>query len=187
MAKKMKMGGNPNIVNLWPTTMLVKRYGHYQKVNPALLELFYQHRPSDKHACYGSEGGSDVWAHARSPDLVSWMRLPDNTGHMVCASTGAGITLPPGFKGPNGERWLAANLGSAPGGGARDSSVGRGLKLWTSNDSKLLNDFTEYLPPGTKTVDPVTKQNDVRPPHCCAPFSSLTVSAHRSIEHHGYQ
>ena len=144
-------------------------------------ELFYQHRPSDKHACYGSEGGSDVWAHARSPDLVSWMRLPDNTGHMVCASTGAGITLLPGFKGPNGERWLAANLGSAPGGGARDSSVGRGLKLWTSNDSKLLNDFTEYLPPGTKTVDPVTKQNDVRPPHCCAPFL-LTYCVGASID-----
>ena len=32
----------------------------------------------------------------------------------VCASTGAGITLPPDFQGPNGEKWLSANLGSAP-------------------------------------------------------------------------
>jgi hypothetical protein len=127
-------------------------------------ELFYQHRPTDAHACYGSEGGGDVWAHAWSPDLLHWTRLPDNKGHMVCASTGGGITLPPGFRGPHGEEWLAANLGSAPGGTTRDASVGRGLKLWTSNDSKLLNDFAEYLPPGTKTVDPVTKQNDVRPP-----------------------
>ena len=27
----------------------------------------------------------------------------------MCASTGAGITLPPDFRGPNGEKWLSAN------------------------------------------------------------------------------
>ena len=50
MAKKAKSGGNPNIINLWPTTMLVKRYSHYQKVNPALLELFYQHRDREQRS-----------------------------------------------------------------------------------------------------------------------------------------
>ena len=44
MAKKTKSDVNPNIVKLWPTTLLAKRFAHYQKVNPALLELFYQHR-----------------------------------------------------------------------------------------------------------------------------------------------
>jgi len=44
MAKKKQSAGNPNIIKLWPTTLLGKRFAHYQKVNPALLELFYQHR-----------------------------------------------------------------------------------------------------------------------------------------------
>ena len=48
MAKKIKTEGNPNIVKLWPTTFLVKRYAHYQKVNPALLELFYEHRDREQ-------------------------------------------------------------------------------------------------------------------------------------------
>jgi len=48
MAKKSKSGTNPNIVKLWPTTFLVKRYAHYQKVNPALLELFNEHREREQ-------------------------------------------------------------------------------------------------------------------------------------------
>ena len=40
MAKKPRADGNPNIVKLWPTTILVKRFAHFQKVNPALLERF---------------------------------------------------------------------------------------------------------------------------------------------------
>ena len=47
MAKKPRADGNPNIVRLWPTTTLVKRLAHFQKVNPALLELFYQHHARD--------------------------------------------------------------------------------------------------------------------------------------------
>ena len=42
MAKKAKTGANPNIVKLWPTTMLAKRFAHFQKVNPALLEVAYR-------------------------------------------------------------------------------------------------------------------------------------------------
>lgn len=44
MAEKPKSEGNPNIVKLWPTTLLVRRFAHYQKVIPAILNLFYRHR-----------------------------------------------------------------------------------------------------------------------------------------------
>ncbi|TNF89317.1 MAG: hypothetical protein EP300_05785 [Gammaproteobacteria bacterium] len=63
MAKKTKSDANPNIVQLWPTTMLVKRFAHFQKVNPALLELFYQHRDRE-------QGGSKQ-AYASRDDLLS--------------------------------------------------------------------------------------------------------------------
>ena len=59
MAKKQKPEGNPNIVKLWPTTLLVKRFAHYQKVNPALLELFYQHRERDTRGSQGAYASSD--------------------------------------------------------------------------------------------------------------------------------
>ena len=59
MAKKNKTEGNPNIVKLWPTTLLVKRYAHYQKVNPALLELFYQHRERDQRGSQQAYASSD--------------------------------------------------------------------------------------------------------------------------------
>ena len=50
MAKKKQEKQNPNIIKLWPTTLLGKRFAHYQKVNPALLELFYQHRDKENRA-----------------------------------------------------------------------------------------------------------------------------------------
>lgn len=50
MSKKSKPAGNPNIITLWPTTLLAKRFAHYQKVNPALLELFYEHRDREQRA-----------------------------------------------------------------------------------------------------------------------------------------
>lgn len=51
MAKnKSKDKANPNIVKLWPTTILVKRFAHYQKVNPVLIELFYKHRDKENRA-----------------------------------------------------------------------------------------------------------------------------------------
>jgi len=50
MAKKNKGSSNPNIVKLWPTTFLVKRFAHYQKVNPVLLDLFYQHRDREQRS-----------------------------------------------------------------------------------------------------------------------------------------
>ena len=59
MAKKNKSAGNPNIVQLWPTTMLVKRFSHYQKVNPGLLELFYQHREREQRGSNESYASSD--------------------------------------------------------------------------------------------------------------------------------
>ena len=63
MAKKNKPESNPNIVKLWPTTMLSKRFSHYQKVNPALLELFYQHRDREQR--------SPEQAYASHDDLLS--------------------------------------------------------------------------------------------------------------------
>lgn len=50
MAKKSKAGENPNIIKLWPTTILAKRFAHHQKVNPQLLELFYQHRQREQRS-----------------------------------------------------------------------------------------------------------------------------------------
>ena len=63
MAKKTKAADNPNIIKLWPTTMLAKRFSHYQKVNPALLELFYQHRDREHR--------SPQQAYASRDDLLS--------------------------------------------------------------------------------------------------------------------
>ncbi len=63
MAKKQKTGSNPNIIKLWPTTMLAKRFAHYQKVNPALLELFYQHRDLEQR--------SPQQAYASADDLLN--------------------------------------------------------------------------------------------------------------------
>ncbi|MDH3217989.1 MAG: 2OG-Fe(II) oxygenase family protein [Gammaproteobacteria bacterium] len=63
MAKKTKAEGNPNIVKLWPTTILAKRFAHYQKVNPALLELFYEHRDREQ--------SSPEQAYASGDDLLS--------------------------------------------------------------------------------------------------------------------
>ncbi|MEM7563806.1 MAG: putative 2OG-Fe(II) oxygenase [Pseudomonadota bacterium] len=63
MAKKNKSAGNPNIIKLWPTTMLAKRFAHYQKINPALLELFYQHRDREQR--------TPQQAYASHDDLLS--------------------------------------------------------------------------------------------------------------------
>jgi len=67
----------------------------------------------------------------------------------VCGSTGGGITLPPDFRGPNGERWRSAMLTSSPGG--TPISGAPGLKLWVSNDTLT---YTMYKPPGTKCFPP---------------------------------
>ena len=63
MAKKTRASGNPNIVTLWPTTLLAKRFAHYQKVNPALLDLFYQHRDREQR--------KPKQAYASKDDLLS--------------------------------------------------------------------------------------------------------------------
>ena len=63
MAKKPRPSGNPNVVKLWPTTLLAKRFAHYQKVNPALLDLFYQHREREQRA--------PNQAYASKDDLLS--------------------------------------------------------------------------------------------------------------------
>ncbi|MCP4981631.1 MAG: hypothetical protein GY935_14190 [Gammaproteobacteria bacterium] len=63
MAKKLKATGNSNIVTLWPTTLLAKRFAHHQKVNPALLELFYDHRDREHR--------NPQQAYASADDLLS--------------------------------------------------------------------------------------------------------------------
>ena len=62
MAKKSRPGGNPNIIRLWPTTLLAKRFAHYQQVNPALLKLFYEHRDREQR--------SPQQAYASKDDLL---------------------------------------------------------------------------------------------------------------------
>jgi len=63
MAKKPKATGNPNIITLWPTTLLAKRFAHYQKVNPVLLELFYEHRDREQRgAGHAYASGDDLLA-----------------------------------------------------------------------------------------------------------------------------
>jgi uncharacterized protein (TIGR02466 family) len=75
MAKKQKPAGNPNIVKLWPTTMLVKRFAHYQKVNPALLELFYQHRDREQR--------SPNEAYASKDDLLNQYPMHQELGELA--------------------------------------------------------------------------------------------------------
>ena len=74
MAKKAKPAGNPNIISLWPTTLLAKRFAHYQKINPALLELFYQHRDREKP---GSR------AYASRDDLLSQYPLHEELNELA--------------------------------------------------------------------------------------------------------
>ena len=62
MAKKSRPAANPNIVKLWPTTLLVKRFAHFQQVNPALLKLFYEHRDREQR--------SPQQAYASNDDLL---------------------------------------------------------------------------------------------------------------------
>ena len=125
-------------------------------------EFFHQDRGSytqtHPHYCWGNEGAGDAWGHASSPDMLRWKSMPVSG---VCASTGAGVTLPEDFRGPNGERWLSAMIGSSPGGDKDprgSDGVGWGLKLWTSNDSNVAH-FDEYLPPGT-TFNATYHDND---------------------------
>lgn len=75
MAKKSRADGNPNIVKLWPTTLLVKRFAHYQKVNPALLELFYQHRDREQR--------SPEQAYASKDDLLNQYPLHQELGELT--------------------------------------------------------------------------------------------------------
>lgn len=60
---KDKIRANPNIQKLWPVTILSKRFAHYQKINPALLELFYQHRDREQR--------SPKQAYASRDDLLN--------------------------------------------------------------------------------------------------------------------
>jgi len=60
---KNKDRSNPNIHKLWPTTILSKRFAHHQKVNPALLDLFYQHRDKERR--------SPMQAYASRDDLLN--------------------------------------------------------------------------------------------------------------------
>ena len=77
MAKKNKpdTNANPNIVKLWPTTMLVKRFAHYQKVNPALLDLFYKHCERGQRA--------HMQAYASNDDLLSQYPLNSELGELA--------------------------------------------------------------------------------------------------------
>ncbi len=75
MAKKPRADGNPNIVKLWPTTVLVKRFAHFQKVNPALLELFYQHRDREQR--------NPEQAYASKDDLQNHYPLHQELGELA--------------------------------------------------------------------------------------------------------
>ena len=68
MAKK-KVQSNPNIRKLWPVFILSKRYAHYQKINPKLLELFYAHRDKEQR--------SPSTAYASRDDLLE--QYPEHT------------------------------------------------------------------------------------------------------------
>ena len=75
MAKKTKPAGNPNIIKLWPTLFLAKRFAHFQKVNPALLELFYAHRKRE-------QSGTQQ-AYASHDDLLSKYPLHDGLNELA--------------------------------------------------------------------------------------------------------
>jgi len=75
MAKKSRQDNNPNIVKLWPTTMLVKRFPHYQKVNPALLELFYEHRDREQ--------SKPQQAYASKDDLLQQYPMSQPLGELA--------------------------------------------------------------------------------------------------------
>jgi hypothetical protein len=119
-------------------------------------EFFHQDRSSyvktHPNYCVGTEGRPEIgygsgnaWGHAHSPDMLHWTTEPV-TG--ICASSGGGVTLPPDFRGPNGEKWQSAMLASGGGPGPMDTNgTGRGLKLWVSNDTVT---YKMYMPPGTK-------------------------------------
>jgi hypothetical protein len=74
------------------------------------------------------------WGHTVGPDLVSWTREPASG---VCGASGGGITLPNGFRCPNGSPWLSANIASAC------SSAQTGLHLFTITDHALYN-YSRY-------------------------------------------
>jgi len=100
------VSGAPNLLNPLTAVALtcdqLQDRGSYLKQHPEY--------------CWGSEGGStqepkgggNAWGHASSPDLLHW-HTEAVSG--VCASSGGGVTLPPDFRGPNGERWTSAMVG----------------------------------------------------------------------------
>jgi len=78
MAKKQAKP-NSNIKQLWPTSILVKRFNEYQRVNPALLELFYQHRDNEKRASKQSYVSTDTLlakydSHAELQSLAGFIK-----------------------------------------------------------------------------------------------------------------
>ena len=75
MAKKPKSGANPNILKLWPTTILARRFPHYQKVNPALLQLFYEHRDREQR--------SPQQAYASNDDFLEQYPLHQELGELA--------------------------------------------------------------------------------------------------------
>lgn len=75
MAKKSRPEVNPNIVKLWPTTLLAKRFAHYQQVNPALLKLFYEHRDREQR--------NPKQAYASDDDLLSQYPLHDELNQLA--------------------------------------------------------------------------------------------------------
>lgn len=76
---KNKTRANPNIHQLWPTTVLSKRFAHHQKVNPALLDLFYQHRENERRASAKSYASNDdllekYQEHTELQELANFIR-----------------------------------------------------------------------------------------------------------------
>ena len=75
MAKKPRPDVNPNVIKLWPTTMLAKRFAHFQQVNPALLKLFYEHRDREQR--------NPEQAYASKDDLLSQYPLHQELGQLA--------------------------------------------------------------------------------------------------------
>ena len=57
--KKTDTEWQPEYRQTVPTTILAKRFAHYQKVNPALLELFYQHQDRGQRGAQQSYASKD--------------------------------------------------------------------------------------------------------------------------------
>jgi hypothetical protein len=142
-----------------PKTRLARPIYHFTRCAGEMNDpngLQWRHGPDGKpefHMFFQAAGAGGCaapahgWGHTSGPDMVSWTRQPASG---VCGSSGGGITLPDGFRGPNNEPWLSANIASAPVAGEHPAV---GLHLFTTTDGSLRN-YSRYQPKTNSTADP---------------------------------